>query len=66
MSAMVLGVKDSSANAGNVSDVGSIPRSGRCPGEGHGNPLQYSLENPMEGGIPRATVHRVTNSQIRL
>ena len=35
----------------NVRDLGSIPGLGRCPGEGNGNPLQYScLENPMDGG----------------
>ena len=51
-------VKNSPANAG---DVGSIPGSGRSPGGGHGNPLQYScLENPMEGGAWRVTVHGVT------
>ena len=39
------------ASAWNAGDLGSIPRSGRSPGEGNGNPLQYScLENPMEGG----------------
>ena len=39
------------ASAWNVGDPGSIPGSGRSPGEGNGNPLQYScLENPMEGG----------------
>ena len=39
------------ASAWNVGDPGSIPGSGRCPGEGNGNPLQYScLKNPMEGG----------------
>ena len=38
-------------SACNVGDMGSIPRSGRSPGEGHGNPLQYScLENPMDRG----------------
>ena len=43
--------------------MGSIPGSGRSPGEGNGNPLQYScLENPMDGGAWRATVHRVTKS----
>ena len=48
-------VKNLSANAG---EVGSIPGLGRFPGEGHGNPLQYScLENPMDGGAWRATVH---------
>jgi len=46
---------------------GSIPGSGRSPGEGNGNPLQYScLENPMEGGAWWATVHGVTKSQTRL
>ena len=39
------------ASACNVGDLGSIPGSGRSPGEGNGNPLQYScLENPMDGG----------------
>ena len=39
------------ASAWNMGDLGSIPGSGRSPGEGNGNPLQYScLENPMEGG----------------
>ena len=41
-------VKNPLANAGDIRDVGSIPGSGRSPGEGNGNPLQYScLENPM-------------------
>jgi len=39
------------ASAYNAGDLGSIPRSGRFPGEGNGNRLQYScLENPMDGG----------------
>ena len=43
--------KESACNAG---DMGLIPGLGRCPGEGHGNPLQYSgLENPMDGGPGR-------------
>ena len=47
----------------NVGDLGSIPGSGRSPGEGNGNPLQYScLENPMDRGSWWATVHRVTKS----
>ena len=47
--------------------MGSIPRSGRSPGGGHGNPLQYScLENPIDRGAWRATVHGVTESQTRL
>ena len=46
------------ASACNVGDLGSIPGSGRSPGEGNGNPLQYScLENPMDGGAWWATVH---------
>ena len=41
-------------SAYNVGDLGLIPGLGRCPGEGHGNPLQYSgLENPMDGGPGR-------------
>ena len=48
-------------------DLGSIPGSGRYPGEGNGNPLQYScLENLMDGGAWWATVHGVTKSQTRL
>ena len=55
------------ASACNVGDPGSIPRLGRSPGEGNGNPLQYSfLENPMDGGAWWATVHGVTKSQTRL
>ena len=43
--------------------MGLIPVLGRFPAEGHGNPLHYScLENPMDRGAWRATVHRVTNS----
>ena len=46
------------ASACSVGDSGSIPELGRSPGEGNGNPLQYScLENPMDGGIWWATVH---------
>ena len=55
------------ASAYNVGDLGSIPGLGRSPGEGSGNPLQYScLENTMDGGAWQATVHGVTKSQIRL
>ena len=44
--------------------TGSIPESGRSPGGGHGNSVQYScLENPMNGGAWWATVHGVTKSQ---
>ena len=55
------------ASAWNAGVPGSIPGSGRSPGEGNGNPLQYScLENPMEGGAWWATVHGVTKSQTGL
>ena len=60
---MALVVKNLPANPGNVRDVGSIPGSGRSPGGGHGNPLQYScLENPMDRGAWQSTVHGVTKS----
>ena len=49
---------DGKASAYNAGDLGSIPGSGRSPGEGNGNPLQYScLENPMDRGAWQATVH---------
>ena len=61
---MALVVKNPSASARDVRDVGSSPGSGRFPGGGHGNPLQYScLENPMDRGAWPATVHRVAKSQ---
>ena len=51
------------ANAGDLTDKGSIPGSGRSPGEGNGNPLQYScLENPIDRGGWQATVHGVAES----
>ena len=57
-------VKASGCNAG---DLGSIPGLGRLPGEGNGNPLQYScLENPMDGGAWWATVHGVAKSRTLL
>ena len=50
-SQVVLAVKNAPVNAGDVKDASLIPVSGRCPGGGHGNPLQYSsLENPMDRG----------------
>ena len=50
----------------NVGDVGSIPGLGRSPGEGNGNPLQYSRpENPMEREAWQAAVHVVAKSRIR-
>ena len=57
-------VKVSACKAG---DLGLIPESGRSPGEGNGNPLQYScLENSMDGGVWWATVHGVAKSRTRL
>ena len=56
--------KNSPANAG---DPGSIPGLGRSPKGGNGNPLQYScLESLMDKGAWRATVHRITKSQMEL
>ena len=55
------------ASAHNAGDRGSIPESGRSPGEGNGNPLQYScLENPMDGGAWEAAAHGVAKSRTRL
>jgi len=62
-SQVALVVKNLPDNAGDVRDMGSIPGSGRSPGGGHGNPLQYRcLENPMGRGIWWAKVHRVTKN----
>ena len=59
-----LGGKESACNAG---DLGSIPGLGKFPEEGDGYPLKYSgLENSMDRGAWRATVHRVAKSQTRL
>ena len=56
-------VKNLPADVGDARDVGLIPGSGRFPGEGNGNPLQYScLENSMDRGACWAVVHRVTKS----
>ena len=61
------GGSDGKASACNVGDPGSIPGSGRSPGGGNGNPLQYScLENSMDGGAWWATVHGVAKSWTRL
>ena len=55
------------ASVGNARDMSSIPRLRRSPGEGNGDPLQYScLRNPMDRGAWRATVHGVTKSRARL
>ena len=59
-----LSSEKSASSAGDVGDASSIPGSGRAPGGGHGNPLQYScLQNPMDGGGCWAAIHRVAKSQ---
>ena len=64
---MALVVKNPPANAGFIRDDSRIPGSGRSPGGGNGNPLQYScLENPMHQGAWWATVHQVAKSRTRL
>ena len=67
-SQVALVVKNWLANAGEVRDLGLVTGSGRSPGGGHGNPLQYSCleENTMDRGAWRATVHRVAKSWTRL
>ena len=61
------GGSDGKASAYNAGGPGSIPGSGRSPGEGNGNPLQYPCqENPMDRGAWQATVHGVPKSQTRL
>ena len=66
-SQVVLVVKNLPVNAGDLRDLSLIPESGRCPGGGYGNPLQYScLENPMDRGTWRATVRRVAKSHTPL
>ena len=61
------GGSDGKASVYNAGDPGSIPGSGRSPGEGNGNPLQYScLEYPMDGGAWWATAHGVAKSRTRL
>ena len=62
-SQVVLVVKNSPGNAGDIRVAGSIPGLGRHPGWGHANPLQYScLENSMDRRAWQTTVHRVTKS----
>ena len=61
------GSSDGKVSAYNAGDPGSIPGSGRSPGEGNGTPLQYSyLENPMDGRAWWATPHRVAKSGTQL
>ena len=58
------GGSDGEASACNVGDPGLIPGLGRSPGEGNGNPLQYScLENPTDGGAWQITVHGIAKSR---
>ena len=62
-SQVALVVKNPPASAEDIGDMGSIPGSGRSPGGGHGNRLQYScLENPMDRGACQATIHGVAKS----
>ena len=57
--------KESTANAGDTRDVSSIPGLGRYPGEGNGNPIQYScLEKPTDRGDWQATIHGVTKELV--
>ena len=66
-SQVALVVQNLPANSGDVRDEDLIPGSGRSPGGGHGNPLQYScLENPMDRGVWQVRVHGVTQSQTQL
>ena len=63
-SQLVLVVKNLPANVGDIRDPGLIPASGRSPGGGNGNPLQYScLENPRDCGAWWAIVYQVTKSR---
>ena len=60
-------VKNLPTNSRDTGNAGLIPGWGRSPGVGYGNTLQYSyLENPMDGGAWKATVHGVTKSQAQL
>ena len=60
---MALAVRNLPANAGDIRDTGSDPGSGRSPGEGNGNLLQYScLESPIDRGAWQAAVHGVAKS----
>ena len=65
--AKIHGGSDSKESACDVGDLDSIPGLRKSPGEGSGNPLQYScLENPKDGGAWWATVHGVTKNQTQL
>ena len=67
VSQVAIVVKNISAKAGDIKDMGSFPGLGSSPGGGHGNPFQYSCpENPMDRGAWRAIVHRTTKRRTRL
>ena len=60
-------VKNLPGNAGDITDLGLVPGSGRSSGGGNGNPLQYScLDNPMDKGAGQATFHRLAKSWTQL
>ena len=62
-----LGCSDGKESACNKEDLGLTPGSGRSPGEGNGYPLQYPrLENSMDRGASRATIHGITKGRTRL
>ena len=64
MAQVALVIRNPPANARDIRDSGSIPGSGRSPGEGTGNPLQYScLRNPTDREAWQSTVHAVTKNQ---
>ena len=66
-SQMALVIKNLLVNSGGIREEDSIPGSGRSPGGGHGNPLQYScLKNPMDRGAWHATAHRVAKNRTGL
>ena len=61
------GCSDGKESVYNAGDLGSIPGLGRSPGEGNGNPLQYyCLENPIDRGARKATVHKVAKTRTQL
>ena len=63
----IKGGSDGKDSASSTGDLGSIPGSGRSPGEGNGNPLQYScLENSMDRRAWQDRVHGIAKSQTRL
>ena len=63
---VALVVKNLPANAGDIRDASLIPGLGRSPGEGNGNPLQYSCLDSMDRGAWQTTVHGVAKSQTQL